>query len=106
MRFVATISAPGRPLAGSASPEFNTAQEAWWWLYHARCSQERSAPCGLCNDTLTHGVFGDCDDDSDTGRELAANAKGGTGEGVVLALLPGSGDAEAQAEYRVALAAG
>lgn len=73
--FMATVSIPGHAPMDVHTATFETPTEAWWHLYHARCDAERNAACDLCNDTMTHGPFGDCDDDSETGRELAKHAR-------------------------------
>lgn len=75
MPYVATINTPGYLPDADEPAVFDTAAEAWWSLYHERCDAERDAPCDLCDDTMTHGVTGDCDDDSETGRGLAKRAK-------------------------------
>lgn len=67
--YLATVSMPGNEPAS-----FDTAREAWWHLYHHRCDAERNAPCDLCDDTMTHGPMGDCDDDSETGDALSRRA--------------------------------
>lgn len=77
MAFVATINTPGYLPWDDDPPVFDTAQEAWWHLYHERCRQELDAACDLCDDTMTHGPYGDCDDDSETGQALARRASDG-----------------------------
>jgi hypothetical protein len=105
MTFVATINTPGcLPDTDGDPAVFDTATAAWWYLYHERCDAERSAPCDLCGDTMTHGPEGDCDDDTDTGRELAEQAKAGTGEGTVYGPTPGyDGDHDLGLAYSVTL---
>jgi hypothetical protein len=74
--YVATINTPGLLPEGDAEPAvFETAAEAWWYLYHERCTAEREAPCDLCDGKMTHGPEGDCDDDSETGEALAKHAR-------------------------------
>lgn len=75
MPYVATVNVPGYLPMDDDLMIFDTAAEAWWHLYHGRCWDESIAPCDLCDDTMTHGVFGDCDDDSETGQELAKRAR-------------------------------
>jgi hypothetical protein len=75
VRYVATVNVPGYLPMDDEPAVFETAAEAWWHLYHERCYAERDAPCDLCDDTMTHGPFGDCDDDSETAGELAQNAR-------------------------------
>lgn len=74
-RYVATINTPGYLPDADEPAVFDTAKEAWWYLYHERCDAERDAPCDLCGDTMTHGPMGDCDDDSETGHELSKRAR-------------------------------
>lgn len=73
--YVATVNVPGYLPMDDEPAEFETAAKAWWYLYHERCDSERDAVCDLCDDTMTHGVYGDCDDDSETGREIAKHAR-------------------------------
>lgn len=75
MRYVATINTPGYLPMSDEPAEFSTAAEAWWWLYHERCDHERDNPCDLCDDTMSHGPSGDCDDDTETGQALAKMAR-------------------------------
>lgn len=75
MTYVTTINIPGYMPIDDYPAIFDTPAEAWWYLYHERCDSERDNVCDLCGDTLTHGPMGDCDDDSDTGRELAKYAR-------------------------------
>lgn len=73
--YVATINVPGYLPMDDDPPTFETAAEAWWYLYHERCQAELDAPCDLCDDTMSHGPCGDCDDDSETARELSKRAR-------------------------------
>lgn len=75
MPYVATINTPGYLPTDDEPAAFETPAEAWWYLYHERVNDERDNVCDLCNDTMTHGPNGDCDDDSETGRELAGHAR-------------------------------
>lgn len=76
MRYVATINTPGYlPDSTEPPPTFDTAKEAWTYLYHERVNHERDNPCDLCHDTMTHGPFGDCDDDTETATELGRMAR-------------------------------
>lgn len=82
---------------------FGTPADAWSHLYNARCDLERGAPCELCDDTMSHGVYGDCDDDTETGRALAKMASWARSGlvcdfeaiGSVLGTLPGGEPDEA-----------
>jgi hypothetical protein len=73
--FVATINVPGYLPMDDDPPTFDTAKEAWWYLYHERISGEYDYPCELCNDTQSHGPMGDCDDDTETARALGQAAR-------------------------------
>lgn len=75
MRYLATINVPGYLPMDDDPPTFETPAEAWWYLYHERVRSEQDAPCDLCDDTMTHGPCGDCDDDSETGRALGQAAR-------------------------------
>ena len=73
--YVATVNVPGYLPMDDDPPVFDTAEEAWWHLYHERCYAEGEVECDLCNGESTHGVSGDCDDDSETGTALAKSAR-------------------------------
>lgn len=76
MRYVAIVNTPGYlPEGTEPPPTFATAAEAWWYLYHERVNHEQDNECDLCHDTMSHGPSGDCDEDSDTGRELGRRAR-------------------------------
>jgi hypothetical protein len=86
MPYLAMMNVPGF-LPDSEPAEFDTVEDAWWYLYHERINDELSAtdggaPCPICNDEIpTHGVFGDCDDDTDTATALGnAAIRNKTGE--------------------------
>lgn len=102
--FIATINTPGYlPDSADEPATFDTAEEAWWYLYHERCYAEMDAPCDLCDDTLTHGPSGDCDDDSDTGRELGQMASKDE-PGTVYGPTPGyRGDHDLGLAYTVSI---
>jgi hypothetical protein len=40
MPYVATINVPGCLPMDDEPPIFETAGEAWWWLYHERCDAD------------------------------------------------------------------
>jgi hypothetical protein len=75
VQYVATINVPGYLPMDDEPPIFDTPEEAWWYLYHERCRAEMDAVCDLCDDELSHGPSGDCDDDSETGRDLSKHAR-------------------------------
>lgn len=102
--YVATINVPGYLPMDDDPPTFETAAEAWWYLYHERVESERDASCDLCDDTMTHGPFGDCDDDSETGRELGQAARRAE-IGTIYGPTPGyRGDHDLGLAYSVSLA--
>lgn len=115
-RYLATVNVPGYlPMDDDDPPAFDTPAEAWWYLYNERCQEEWDAPCDLCDDTMTHGLTGDCDDDSETGRELAKMARwAGSGMvcgfeavGTVYGPTPGyRGDHDLGLAYSVTLVEG
>jgi len=99
--YIATVNTPGYMPMDDEPPVFETAEAAWWYLYHERVDAEVNAPCDLCHDTLSHGPFGDCDDDSDTGRELGQMARKNE-EGTVYGPTPGyDGDHDLGLAYSV-----
>lgn len=107
--FTASIYVPGTP--GIITAEFDTAAAAWWHLYHARCDAERFAPlCDQCENTMSHGPMGDCDDDSETAGEMSKRARLATSglvcdfetAGGVVGPTPGyRGDDDPGVEYSV-----
>lgn len=74
--YTATMNVPGHP-PWEDPHTFDTATEAWWYLYQERCHAETATICDLCDGTMTHGPSGDCDDDSETGVALGQAARAG-----------------------------
>lgn len=87
MAYIATINVPGYLPTDDDPPVFDTAAEAWWYLYHERCEADRDALpavpehdcpwrgnplgapfCAVCDDA-------DNDHDSETAEKLARQAK-------------------------------
>lgn len=76
VKFTAIVNTPGYlPEGDDYPPVFDSARAAWYYLYHERNREEEDYPCPLCRDESTHGVFGDCDDDSEEARALAEMAR-------------------------------
>lgn len=80
--YIAIINVPGYLPMDDDPPVFDTAAEAWWYLYHERCDSEwdaelatgRCEGCGV-NVTDAGGDWQDHDDDSETGVELGKRAR-------------------------------
>lgn len=75
---------------------FETAESAWWFLYHERIEQEtdyerETGTCLVCGKSpnTNHGVFGDCDDDGETAATIGRLARKGTGD-ILVTVVPGS----------------
>ena len=93
MSYLAIINMPGYlPDTDGELPEFETARDAWFYLYHERCDIERDSEmatgiCSACGESPSDWQ----DHDSDTGEaeELARMARANV-PGVVY--LPGGGD--------------
>lgn len=105
MTYITIVNVPGYlPDGMDEEPaEFDTAKDAWYALYHERIDDESNYPCPLCNDTMTHGPFGDCDDDSDAATALADMARRDE-PGVCYLSTPGyDGDHDLGLAYSVVL---
>ena len=92
-QYVATINTPGY-LPEDEPPIFDTAREAWFYLYQESIrawdgAMMDGAPCPVCNDEAeSHGPLGLCDDDDEDSRALGAAARTNT-PGTVYTRTPG-----------------
>jgi hypothetical protein len=69
--YTATINVPGYLPMDDDPPIFETAAEAWWYLYHERCYGESDYPCRVCVEETGE----DCGEQSETADELSKRAK-------------------------------
>jgi hypothetical protein len=103
-RYVATINTPGYLPIDDDPPVFDTAREAWWYLYEELIDEESNHPCPLCYGESTHGISGDCDDDSEAAREIGQAARTDQ-TGTVYGPTPGyDGDHDLGLAYSVSIA--
>ena len=107
--YIATISTPGYlPDTTDDPPIFDTAREAWEYLYHERNSDEWDRePFEVEGEEHDHGPYTLCSvcserEDSETGDALYANAIGGILVGTVYGPTPGyDGDHDLGIAYSV-----